>query len=97
MKKSPIFDAVRETFDGLYKAGCISDERMNQLYGPGGLLVMDVNILTNEQASLICDAHSIYALLENDEEIELLEQHNPELLEAYRALYDIAVNEQEQP
>jgi len=47
-------------------------------------------MLTQEQAQILCDAHEIYSLLENEEEIELLESNNPELLEAYYALHRLA-------
>lgn len=47
-------------------------------------------MLTQEQAQLLCDSHEIYSLLDNEEEVELLEIHNPELLEAYFALHRIA-------
>lgn len=47
-------------------------------------------MLTQEQAKLLCDAHEIYSLLDNDEETELLEANNPELLEAYYALHRVA-------
>jgi hypothetical protein len=46
--------------------------------------------LTQEQAQLIMDAHEIEALLNNEEETDLLEQHNPELLDAYQNLQGIA-------
>lgn len=49
--------------------------------------------LTQEQANLICEAHGIFELLINEEELELLEDNNPELLEAYNALNLIAVGE----
>jgi hypothetical protein len=45
---------------------------------------------TQADACLICEAHEIYALLENEEEIELLYQNNPELLAAYRRLYELS-------
>ena len=48
-------------------------------------------MLTQEQAAILCDAHEVYSLLENEEEIELLEAHNPELVEAYYALHRLAV------
>lgn len=48
-------------------------------------------MITKEQASLICEAHEIFQLLDNEEEIELLEENNPELLEAYFALHRTAV------
>ena len=48
-------------------------------------------MLTTEQAQMLCDAHEVDALLENEEEIELLEANNPELLEAYRALSRMAI------
>jgi len=47
--------------------------------------------LTQEQAALICDAHEIEQLLDNTEEVELLEENNPELLEAYMALHNMAI------
>ena len=47
-------------------------------------------MLTQEQARMLCDAHGIFSLLDNDEKIELLETNNPELLEAYFALHRIA-------
>ena len=50
-------------------------------------------MLTQEQAQLLCDAHEVYSLLENEEEIELLEVNNPELLEAYYALHRLAAGE----
>lgn len=46
--------------------------------------------LTAEQARLIMDAHEIEALLDNEEEADLLEQNNPELLDAYQNLQGIA-------
>ena len=46
--------------------------------------------LTPEQARLIMDAHEIEALLDNEEETDLLEQNNPELLHAYLDLQGIA-------
>lgn len=42
--------------------------------------------MTPEQAAEIYFAHDVGMLLDNDEEREMLEQHNPLLLEAYRAL-----------
>ena len=46
--------------------------------------------LSAEQARLIMDAHEIESLLNNEEETELLEQNNPELLDAYLNLQGIA-------
>lgn len=48
-------------------------------------------MMTKEQAQILCDTHEVDSLLENEEEIELLEANNPELLEAYRALFRIAI------
>ena len=48
-------------------------------------------MLTKEQAQMLCDAHEVDSLLENEEEIELLEDNNPELLAAYRALSRMAI------
>jgi hypothetical protein len=47
-------------------------------------------MLTNEQAMLICDSHEIIQLLDNEEEVELLSDNNPELLEAYVELVKMA-------
>lgn len=47
-------------------------------------------MLTQKQARLLCYAHEVYSLLDNEEEIEMLEENNPELLEAYYALHRIA-------
>lgn len=47
-------------------------------------------MLTREQAQLLCDAHEVVSLLDNEEEIELLESNNLELLEAYFALHRTA-------
>ena len=46
--------------------------------------------MTPKQAQLIIDAHEIDALLSNEEECDLLEENNPELLEAYQALLAFA-------
>jgi hypothetical protein len=46
--------------------------------------------LTKAQARMICEAHEIPALLQNEEECELLVDNNPELYEAYCALMAIA-------
>jgi hypothetical protein len=46
--------------------------------------------LTQSQARMIMDAHEIEALLDNEEETDLLEQHNPDLLDAYLNLQGIA-------
>ena len=48
-------------------------------------------MLTKEQAMLICDAHEIFQLLDNEEEVELLEDNNPELLQAYTELHNMAL------
>lgn len=42
------------------------------------------------QAMQLAEAHEVEQLLSNEEEVELLEEHNPELLEAYRALWALA-------
>lgn len=42
--------------------------------------------MTPEQALEIYHAHEVGVLLDNQEEVELLEENNPLLLEAYRAL-----------
>ena len=46
--------------------------------------------LTREEAQALCDAHDVHALLDNEEEVELLEANNPELLGAYETLRAIA-------
>ena len=47
-------------------------------------------MFTQEQAQLICESHEIPQIFENEEEYELLEENNPELLNAYRALVNFA-------
>lgn len=47
-------------------------------------------LMTQEEAQLLCDAHEVGQLLRNEEETELLEQHNPGLLTAYEKLWAIA-------
>lgn len=42
------------------------------------------------QAKLIVEAHSLDDILHNDEEREMLEKHNPELLEAIQAILKYA-------
>ena len=49
--------------------------------------------LTQKQAQMLCEAHEVYALLENEEEIALLDANNPELLDAYYALHCIAAGD----
>ena len=46
--------------------------------------------LTQEQAKLILEAYEIDCLLDNEEETDMLEQHNPDLLHAYTELQAIA-------
>jgi hypothetical protein len=46
--------------------------------------------LTRYQAQLILEVHDIESLLNNEEEVDLLEQQNPELLNAYLNLQGIA-------
>lgn len=52
-------------------------------------------MLTRGQAQLLCDTHEVVSLLDNEEEIELLEENNPELLEAYFALHRMAYGDKE--
>lgn len=47
-------------------------------------------MLSQEEAQMICEAHNIDELLLNEEEVECLDEHNPELLEAYLSLQKIA-------
>lgn len=47
-------------------------------------------MLTKEQAQLLVDTHELDVLIQNEEEVELLEENNPELLEAYETLLEIA-------
>lgn len=50
----------------------------------------DLPRLTAEEAQMLCDAHEIHSMLNNEEEIELLEENNPGLLAAYEKLWAIA-------
>lgn len=47
--------------------------------------------LTQDEAELICQAHALHHLLDDEEEVDLLEQNNPDLLTAYQALQAIAL------
>lgn len=49
--------------------------------------------MTKEQAALLADAHEVRSLMDNEEEVDLLEQHNPALLGAYEALLELADSE----
>lgn len=46
--------------------------------------------LTQEEASLIVDAHDIRQFFGDEEEVDLMEQNNPALLGAYEKLRAIA-------
>lgn len=46
--------------------------------------------ISAHEAQLIMEVHGIEALLDNEEESDLLEQQNPELLNAYLNLQGIA-------
>lgn len=48
----------------------------------------DTPMLTKEQAQAIIDAHEIN--MDDGEETEMLDENNPELADAYRALLAIA-------
>ena len=51
--------------------------------------------LTRDEAQLICDAHEIHQLLDDEEEVELLEKNHPQLLAAYEVLRAIADGDDE--
>lgn len=46
--------------------------------------------LTRDQAQLLCEAHDVHLLLDDEDEADRLEQHNPNLLHAYLTLQAIA-------
>ena len=46
--------------------------------------------LNRDQAQLICDSFEIHAFFDDEEEVELMEKHNPDLLRAYEVLRAIA-------
>lgn len=50
-------------------------------------------MLSEDQAKLLCEAFEVFNILNDEQEVELLEEHNPALLEAYRELYDLAYDE----
>lgn len=52
--------------------------------------------LTPSQARAIIDAHDLFGVIEEGEERNLLEENNPELLEAYITLNDIASENEEE-
>lgn len=47
-------------------------------------------MFSKEQAKLIIEAHDINECIEDEEEVQCLEEHNPELLQAYYAILDFA-------
>lgn len=49
--------------------------------------------LTKQQALAIIEAHDINNVLNDEEEVELLEGQNPEMLEAYRVLKLISLED----
>lgn len=50
-------------------------------------------MLTEDQARLLCEEMGVFELLQNEEEVELLKDNNPQLLEAYSDLYETAYGE----
>jgi len=50
-------------------------------------------MLTERQAKILCEAFEVFDMLNDDEEVEMLEENNPELLEAYQELYELAYEE----
>jgi hypothetical protein len=46
--------------------------------------------LTRDMAQLICDAHELYVILADEDEVDQLERHQPDLLTAYEVLRAIA-------
>jgi hypothetical protein len=46
--------------------------------------------MTKEQAALLVDAHEVDRLMDDEEEREMLRDNNPELLDAYIALLEMA-------
>lgn len=52
-------------------------------------------MFTREQARLICEAHEIGETLDNEEEMECLEENNPDLMAAYQAFHAFAFGDNE--
>ena len=50
----------------------------------------DSPVLTRDEAQALCDALSLPTFFESDEEVDLLEEHNPTLLQAYETVRAIA-------
>ncbi len=50
----------------------------------------EVPALTRDEAQALCDALDLAYFFESNEEIDLLEEHNPTLLQAYETLRAIA-------
>ncbi len=46
--------------------------------------------LTRDDAQILCDRHEIHLLLDDEDEVEELEENNPDLLRAYEVLRAIA-------
>lgn len=50
----------------------------------------EVPALSRDEAQALCDAFEIHTFFESDEEVDLLEENNPCLLQAYETLRAIA-------
>ena len=48
---------------------------------------------TPDEAQQLVSAFDLDVIFDNEEELELMETHNPELLEVYRKLWDLAHSE----
>lgn len=46
--------------------------------------------LTRDDAQILCDRYEIHLLLDDEDEVEDLEENNPDLLRAYEVLRAIA-------
>ena len=46
--------------------------------------------MNKQQAALIIEAHEIAQLFDNEEEMEMLRENNPDLLDAYEAFCNFA-------
>ena len=53
-------------------------------------------MITEEQARLLCEAFGVFELLHDEEEMELLEDNNPDMFEAYKELYEMAYGEDDE-
>lgn len=66
------------------------DEASEKAQGIANEEPVELQQLTQEEAQMLCDAHEVHSMLNNEEEVDLMEDNNPALLAAYEKLRAIA-------